>query len=220
MAESLPAPQPRGTLSPAGRLVAVPRSRHGTDRPPRHRRPRGRRGPQPGSPGPAHRHGARPAGHDREGLRLPRRAGPPAWRPPRRRHHRRHGARRAGRGLQGAPGAAPLSRLDGRTGAGGLPHRGRGLRQQGRQHLEGRAQRRRAPRPAQGPPRLRRAEGQDLRRPAGQAAGRPSRRVAGRHRPLRRRGDAPVGGRHHQPREPREGAGDQAGDEGQGARRA
>ena len=41
--------------------------------------------------------------------------------------------------LPGAAGPAPLPRLHGRTGAGGLPRRGRGVREQGRRHLEGRA---------------------------------------------------------------------------------
>ncbi len=54
---------------------------------------------------------------------LARRHGPTA----RRRGHRRHGPRRAGRALQGASRAAPLPRLHGRPGAGGLPRRGRGL---------------------------------------------------------------------------------------------
>ena len=43
------------------------------------------------------------------------------------------------RPLQGAAGAAPLPRLHGRPGPGRLPGRRRGLRRQGRQHLEGRA---------------------------------------------------------------------------------
>ena len=176
MAEILPAPQPGGTLRPSGGIAAVTRS--GMARPTSTSAATPRpTPPQPGPPGPAHRHGARPADPAREGLPRPaelaRRLGgrstpppSPPWTP------------RAGEVFKERPGAAPLPRIDGRTGARRVPHRGRGLRQQGREHLEGRAQRQGAVRPGQGPPRFRRAEGQDLRRPAGQAAGRESRRLA------------------------------------------
>ena len=102
----------------------------------------------------------------------------------RRRHHRRHGPRRAGRHLPGAAGAAPLPRLHGRPGPGRLPCRRRRVRRT-RPTTSGRASRAAtscsvaAARPAG----LRRAEGEDLRRAARQAAGRRARRGGARSPP-------------------------------------
>ncbi len=120
------------------------------------------------------RHGAGPAGPDRESLLL---AGRPAaalvvWGRSTRQPSPRWPST-SWPALQGAAGPAPLSRLDGRPGARGLPRRRRRVRQQGRRHMEGHQERRRAARPAEGPAGIRRPEGEDLRRPAREAARRP-----------------------------------------------